>query len=91
MWEDLELDPEKIPTFKLVFHSLQIVLAFVLWCLEIAVFRADQAKITGNNGWTFAVVSQDRQAQAPPTPSLQALTCTAPFSSFSQYPPGSTS
>ncbi|KAL2136914.1 hypothetical protein VTI74DRAFT_75 [Chaetomium olivicolor] len=55
MWEDLELDPERIPTFKLVFHSLQIVFGFVVWCLEIAVFRADQAKIVGNNGWTFAV------------------------------------
>lgn len=55
MWEDLELDPERIPTFKLVFHSLQIVLGFVSWCLEIAVFRADKAKITGNNGWTFGV------------------------------------
>ncbi|KAJ4306479.1 hypothetical protein N0V88_001282 [Collariella sp. IMI 366227] len=55
MWEDLELDPERIPTFKLVFHSLQIVFGFVSWCLEIAVFRADKAKITGNNGWTFAV------------------------------------
>ncbi|KAK4155955.1 hypothetical protein C8A00DRAFT_41509 [Chaetomidium leptoderma] len=55
MWEDLELDPERIPTFKLVFHSLQILFAFVLWCLEIAVFRADDSKIVGNNGWTFGV------------------------------------
>ncbi|KAL2179015.1 uncharacterized protein P884DRAFT_328273 [Thermothelomyces heterothallicus CBS 202.75] len=55
MWEDFEFDPERIPTFKLVFHSLQIVFAFVSWCLEIAVFRADKSRIVGNNGWTFGV------------------------------------
>ncbi|KAK3904402.1 hypothetical protein C8A05DRAFT_42508 [Staphylotrichum tortipilum] len=54
MWEDLEMDPERIPIFKLVFHSLQILLGFVSWCLNIAVFRADEAKIAGN-GWTFGV------------------------------------
>lgn len=56
MWEDLELDPERIPLFKLIFHSLQILFAFVLWALEIAVFRDKEAKIVGNNGWTFGVV-----------------------------------
>lgn len=56
MWEELELDPERIPTFKLVFHSAQILFGFVTWCLEIAVFRADGSSIVGNNGWTFAVV-----------------------------------
>ncbi|KAK4164265.1 hypothetical protein QBC43DRAFT_49142 [Cladorrhinum sp. PSN259] len=55
MWEDLELDPERIPLFKLIFHILQIVFAFVLWCLEIAVFKNDKAKIVGKNGWTFGV------------------------------------
>ncbi|KAL2145495.1 hypothetical protein VTI28DRAFT_7131 [Corynascus sepedonium] len=55
MWEDLELDPERIPTFKLVFHSLQILFGFVSWCLEIAVFRAENSRIVGNNGWTFGV------------------------------------
>ncbi|KAL2151941.1 hypothetical protein VTH82DRAFT_5125 [Thermothelomyces myriococcoides] len=55
MWEDFEFDPERIPTFKLVFHSLQIVFGFVSWCLEIAVFAADKSKIVGNNGWTFGV------------------------------------
>lgn len=56
MWEDIEFDPEKIPAFKLGFHIAQIIFAFVLWCLEIAVFRNDGARIVGNNGWTFAVV-----------------------------------
>ncbi|KAL2119224.1 hypothetical protein VTJ04DRAFT_6184 [Mycothermus thermophilus] len=55
MWEDLEIDPENIPTFKLVFHSLQIVCGFIGWCLEIAVFRDKDSKIVGNNGWAFAV------------------------------------
>lgn len=56
MWEDLELDPERIPLFKLIFHGAQILFAFVLWCLEITVFRTKGAKIVGNNGWTFAAV-----------------------------------
>jgi len=56
MWEDLEFDPEKIPAFKLGFHIAQIVCAFVLWCLEIAVFRAENSVVNGNVGWTFAVV-----------------------------------
>ncbi|KXX78468.1 hypothetical protein MMYC01_205593 [Madurella mycetomatis] len=56
MWEDIEFDPEQIPAFKLGFHIAQIIFAFVLWCLEIAVFRNDEARIVGNNGWTFAVV-----------------------------------
>ncbi|KAK0615992.1 hypothetical protein B0T17DRAFT_497284 [Bombardia bombarda] len=54
MWDDFELHAEQIPTWKLIFHVLQIVFAFVLWCLEIAVFRAADAPINGNNGWTFA-------------------------------------
>ncbi|KAK4104739.1 hypothetical protein N658DRAFT_442440 [Parathielavia hyrcaniae] len=56
MWDDFELDPERIPTFKLIFHGLQILFAFIAWCLEIAVFRDDKSKIVGNNGWTFGVV-----------------------------------
>lgn len=55
-WQAWELDPEKIPLFKLIFHVAQIVLAFVVWCLEIAVFKADKVPINGQNGWTFAVV-----------------------------------
>jgi len=55
MFENLELDPERIPLFKLIFHILQIVFAFVLWCLEIAVFKNSSAKIVGKNGWTFGV------------------------------------
>ncbi|KAK3327165.1 hypothetical protein B0T19DRAFT_154954 [Cercophora scortea] len=55
MWEGLEFDAEKVPAFKLGFHLAQLVFAFVLWCLEIAVFRASDAPITGSIGWTFGV------------------------------------
>ncbi|CCC13308.1 hypothetical protein SMACR_06599 [Sordaria macrospora] len=54
-WQAWELDPEKIPLFKLIFHVAQIVLGFVVWCLEIAVFKTDKVPINGQNGWTFAV------------------------------------
>ncbi|KAK3684801.1 hypothetical protein B0T22DRAFT_198817 [Podospora appendiculata] len=55
MWEGLEFDAEKVPAFKLGFHLAQLVFAFVLWCLEIVVFRASDAPITGSIGWTFGV------------------------------------
>jgi len=55
MLEDLELNAEHVPAFKLGFHIAQIVFSLVLWCIEIAVFRADGSVITGNIGWTFAV------------------------------------
>ena len=54
MWEDLELNAEYIPSFKLGFHIAQFICAFVLFCLEIAVFRAKDSVINGNVGWTFA-------------------------------------
>ncbi|KAK3378236.1 hypothetical protein B0H63DRAFT_241694 [Podospora didyma] len=54
MWEDFEVNAENIPSWKLGFHIAQIVFAFVLWCLEIAVFKDKDASINGNNGWTFA-------------------------------------
>jgi hypothetical protein len=53
----LEWDPNYVPPVKLGLHIAQIVLSFVLWCIEIAVFRGEDAKIVGNNGWTFGVVS----------------------------------
>ncbi|KAK0728389.1 hypothetical protein B0T26DRAFT_640112 [Lasiosphaeria miniovina] len=54
MWEDFEFDAERIPTLKLGFHLAQILFAFVLWALEIAVFKDKDSTINGNNGWTFA-------------------------------------
>ena len=50
------LDPDRVPTFKLIVHLAQIILVFVIWCLEINVFTADKAKIVGENGWTFGAV-----------------------------------
>ncbi|PNH45173.1 hypothetical protein VD0004_g2672 [Verticillium dahliae] len=55
MFANFEWDPENVPMLKMGIHCLQILLAFVLWCLEIAVFVGDKAEVTGNNGWTFGV------------------------------------
>lgn len=57
MFGNLDFDPEYVPGVKLGLHIFQFILSFVIWGLEIAVFRADNAKIVGNNGWTFGVVS----------------------------------
>jgi hypothetical protein len=51
----LEWDPNYVPPVKLGLHIAQIVASFVLWCIAIAVFRGEDAKIVGNNGWTFGV------------------------------------
>ncbi|KAJ2969288.1 hypothetical protein NQ176_g8744 [Zarea fungicola] len=51
----IEFDPDRVPPVKLGLHIAQIALAFVLWVLELAVFTGKDAKIVGNNGWTFAV------------------------------------
>lgn len=85
-WQAWELDPEKIPLFKLIFHVAQIALAFVIWCLEIAVFKADDVPINGQNGWTFAVV---RPTYVFPTEENHRLTMPNYSSSF-RYRPGST-
>ncbi|KAL6878971.1 hypothetical protein J3F83DRAFT_271021 [Trichoderma novae-zelandiae] len=50
-----ELDPQILPNLKLGLHSFQIVLGFLVFCLEIAVFRGETSRIVGLNGWTFAV------------------------------------
>ncbi|KAK6219799.1 hypothetical protein QIS74_05301 [Colletotrichum tabaci] len=55
MLGNLDFNPELVPRVKLGLHVTQFVLSFVIWALEIAVFRADNAKIVGNNGWTFGV------------------------------------
>lgn len=52
----IEFDPDRVPLLKLGLHITQIILAFVLWVLEIAVFTGKGAKVVGNNGWTFAAV-----------------------------------
>ncbi|TQN63896.1 hypothetical protein CSHISOI_11527 [Colletotrichum shisoi] len=55
MLGNLDFNPELVPRVKLGLHVTQFVLSFVIWALEIAVFRADNAQIVGNNGWTFGV------------------------------------
>ncbi|KAH7318367.1 hypothetical protein B0I35DRAFT_409269 [Stachybotrys elegans] len=52
---DFEWNPQSVPSIKLGLHGAQILLSFVIWCLEIAVFTSDDARIVGNNGWTFGV------------------------------------
>ncbi|SPN97665.1 uncharacterized protein DNG_01178 [Cephalotrichum gorgonifer] len=49
------IDPDRIPSAKMAVHGLQILLVFVLWCLEISVFVDGEAKVNGRNGWTFGV------------------------------------
>lgn len=55
----MEWDPDYVPGVKLGLHSFQIILSFTVWCLEIATFVAKDAKIVGNNAWTFSVVCLD--------------------------------
>lgn len=54
----MEWDPNYVPPVKMGLHAAQLVLTFVLWCLELAVFNGKDAKIVGKNGWTFGVVSR---------------------------------
>ncbi|CCE28533.1 hypothetical protein E4U22_006099 [Claviceps purpurea] len=51
----LEFDPDLVPKAKMGLHCAQILLAIVAWCMEIAVFVGEDAKVVGNNGWTFGV------------------------------------
>jgi hypothetical protein len=55
--ERLNINPDKVPNIKLGLHIAQVVLALAIFILEIIVFRADKAKITGNNAWPFGLVS----------------------------------
>ena len=56
MFEDMQINPDRLPTYKLIFHILQIVLSFVSWCLEIVVWHDKDSSVTGPSGWAFAVV-----------------------------------
>ncbi|KAH9909736.1 hypothetical protein F4778DRAFT_11865 [Xylariomycetidae sp. FL2044] len=55
LFEKLDVDPDKIPLYKLVLHSAQIVFAIVIAILEIILFTATDSKINGNNGWPFGL------------------------------------
>jgi hypothetical protein len=50
-----EWNPDLTPKVKLGLHAAQVLLVFVIWCLELAVFNGEDAEIRGLNGWTFGV------------------------------------
>lgn len=56
MMDDLQINSDRIPLYKLIFHVLQIAFSFVAWVLAIVVFRAKDSSVSGPNGWAFAVV-----------------------------------
>ena len=53
--DKFELAPDLVTKVKLGLHILHTIVAFVIFVLEIVLFTKPDAKITGNNGWTFAV------------------------------------
>jgi hypothetical protein len=54
---NFSLDPDMIPNLKLGLHSVQIILSFVAWIIEIIVLNDSISKVNGQIGWAFAVVS----------------------------------
>ena len=56
IFEKLDVNPDKVPNAKLGLHLFQIVLAVVIFILEIVLFRAEGSVINGNNGWPFGLV-----------------------------------
>jgi hypothetical protein len=58
MFENMEWDADYVPGVKLGLHSMQIIFGFVIFILEIILFRSDNATINGNNGWPFGLVSR---------------------------------
>jgi hypothetical protein len=55
LFENLEWDPDYLPNVKLGLHVAQAAFAFVVFVLEIVLFRADKSVINGNNGWPFGL------------------------------------
>ncbi|KAH7033188.1 uncharacterized protein B0I36DRAFT_105921 [Microdochium trichocladiopsis] len=53
--DKFDINPDSVPTYKLALHSAQIVLAVVVFILEIVLFRAQDAIINGHNGWVFGL------------------------------------
>jgi hypothetical protein len=52
---NFSLDPDMIPNLKLGLHSVQIILSFVAWIIEIIVLNDSISKVNGQIGWAFAV------------------------------------
>ncbi|KIH94391.1 chaperone-binding protein [Sporothrix brasiliensis 5110] len=55
MLDDLQINTDRIPLYKLILHVTQIAFSFVAWVLAIVVFRAKDSSVSGPNGWAFAV------------------------------------
>ncbi|KAI1253987.1 hypothetical protein MGN70_004382 [Eutypa lata] len=53
--DKFEFAPDLVPKVKLGLHIAHMVFAFVIFVLEIVVFRKEDSTINGNNGWTFAM------------------------------------
>ncbi|KAI0537804.1 hypothetical protein GGR58DRAFT_327770 [Xylaria digitata] len=53
--EKLNINPDKVPNIKLGLHVAQVILVLTIFILEIILFRADNSKINGNNGWPFGL------------------------------------
>lgn len=60
----VEFNNEKIPTYKLIVHCLQVLFSLTIWCLEIVVFK--YGEVNGRMGWTFGVVSRTFQRNPSP-------------------------
>lgn len=56
-FSEMEWDADYVPNVKLGLHSFQLIFGFVIFILEIILFRTDDASINGNNGWPFGLVS----------------------------------
>ena len=54
----MQFEPHYFPVAKLSVHVAQLLIIFVAWILEIAVFRSS-ASIDGRAGWYFALVCAD--------------------------------
>lgn len=54
----VEWDADYVPGVKLGMHCMQILLGFVIFILEIILFRSEDAVINGNNAWPFGLVSR---------------------------------
>ncbi|CAK7564760.1 MAG: hypothetical protein SEPTF4163_002660 [Sporothrix epigloea] len=55
MLDDMQLNADRVPLYKLIVHCVQIGVSFVAWVLAIVVFRAKGSSVSGPNGWAFAV------------------------------------
>lgn len=55
VFDKFEWDPDNVPGVKLGLHCMQIIFGFVIFVLEIIVFKDGDAEITGNNGWPFGL------------------------------------